>query len=1337
MLLSVKRRAWVLMLFLWTPVLSQNQPEHQNYSLNSGSIGALQNSVNLLTGQASFPMNLVSLPNRSGLNIDVSILYNSAGSDRLMAMENSDATTGTLGLGWSLNVPEIVCDHNNTGTREDDTFYLIEGGVSYRLVCTGGDPYQRKYSTDKFNLWEITFYTSQEKWVIRKENGYRYTFGDKNSSANAVKWAVKWGNWIGASSNTSGQSQMGYSWSLSKIENLWQDYVDFTYESTTEPVGVNGAEHTKALYISSIADAAGQQVNFIYGDKDSYEYEDMHVEQAEPDAYQEKFETKYLSRIEVSGENSQPLYDVALEYELHDSDNRPDIRKRYLTGVKKIFPDGSEQPPMQFNWFHEGEYAGYLKSVGNSLGARISYFYEKDAVPSSDRDILITPPANFGNPEVYQHQDYAVIMWYENGKDKGYGDVKVSAFRWNGGWVQEDVEEFDVYSNVHYKYNITLQNNFFAIVRKRMNTNSEPNVYIYRKSPASPDKWMRYRAGGRDTFVDTYTPPALLSGDHFVALGLTDPTGAGNLFTLTWNGTGYEIEQHPFEISLKEYFHYTASGNWIIRHATAYGDYIDLFHLTQDRRWLKNEVYASGLFNTHPHNPSFWYGNPSFAVAMAAEHPEYIYMWDESYSNINRVEGFNALHDFSKVNITQNSLVGIVDTSMNGRVQSARYDGQTWHFTPSLQTSRVGAHGNDMFLHNEYLDGTYWFKGDYARRLSLFDPNNLTWNIAVKSWQKNNTYADQTAFQASGQYYLVENRLYRINKYGNNEYVCDIPLESDETLAEKTVIAIAPGFAACEYIKGDQGQLSGVYLVHIKNSVAVETIKLEGTLRGKESFAGPASIALFKPSGQIQLHRIMDQKISGPVEVVRVKNFIWTDGHQPFETSFHYENGRAVPNGAIAMYNKVAVVQGSDDPAAFPNGKTEYFFHNGMKEAHLLESPAEITPGYARLLTSLPYRTKIINSDAEVVSETVNHYTVYDTVVSSYYQAVEKLYYVRNTRVETTTDGITQTVERTFDPLTGLVKSETQYNSAADSVYDVHTVEYTRWNETYAGAADHLYTPVVQSVHYRNGEPIGSAVTTWKSWGSLPAPEVTYQWTGTGTPDFPWSDPSQVSADQWRLVSQIRERDAQTGAVLSASGADGTVSGTIYNDSRTRVIAEVDYAGPENAAYSGFEEGAAGNWNYPPEAVSTYAFLGERSFGGLTSAQQISRSNLPAGRYRLQYWWKLQQPDISVSDGEVLSGTTKTVEAGWKLTQQVLQLNSTGSVSLNVVPGAKVDELRLLPEEAEMITSGYDSHGLLKFSTDANMISSFYEYDSQYRMLTARDQDGNIVKTYSYHFRNQ
>src|SRR5690606_28657123 len=110
-------------------------PTIKSFALDPDISGVASNSVNLFTGDVALPLSLVSLSGHNGLDVNVSISYNSNVKDKVGTW-NLNAPTGILGLGWSMDIPQIVADHKQTGTRMDDTYYLIEGGTSNRLIRT-------------------------------------------------------------------------------------------------------------------------------------------------------------------------------------------------------------------------------------------------------------------------------------------------------------------------------------------------------------------------------------------------------------------------------------------------------------------------------------------------------------------------------------------------------------------------------------------------------------------------------------------------------------------------------------------------------------------------------------------------------------------------------------------------------------------------------------------------------------------------------------------------------------------------------------------------------------------------------------------------------------------------------------------------------------------------------------------------------------------------------------------------------------------------------------------------------------------------------------------------
>ena len=72
----------------------------------------------------------------------------------------------------------------------------------------------------------------------------------------------------------------------------------------------------------------------------------------EPDAYQEKYEDKYLEAIIVFNENDKELYSILLEYASYGNVNESTY-KRLLSTVTHRYPNGERLPSMHF--YYNGE----------------------------------------------------------------------------------------------------------------------------------------------------------------------------------------------------------------------------------------------------------------------------------------------------------------------------------------------------------------------------------------------------------------------------------------------------------------------------------------------------------------------------------------------------------------------------------------------------------------------------------------------------------------------------------------------------------------------------------------------------------------------------------------------------------------------------------------------------------------------------------------------------------------------------------------------------------------------------------------------------------------------
>lgn len=173
-------------------------------------------------------------------------------------------------------------------------------------------------------------------------------------------------------------------------------------------------------------------------------------------------------------------------------------------------------------------------------------------------------------------------------------------------------------------------------------------------------------------------------------------------------------------------------------------------------------------------------------------------------------------------------------------------------------------------------------------------------------------------------------------------------------------------------------------------------------------------------------------------------------------------------------------------------------------------------------------------------------------------------------------------------------------------------------------------------------------------------------------------------------------------------------------------VAKVQNAQQTEIAYSSFEADGKGNWNYSgtPVADPVRSVMGRRYY--VLTAGAVTRSSLPTGKnYTLTLWSR--SGTVNLTGGTLVRTETNSI-TGWTFNEY----NVTGGTSLSITGTAHIDELRLYPTGAAMVTENYDlAIGLLS-ACDANSKIIYNDYDNENRIRFQRDQDYNIIKAYSY-----
>lgn len=715
-------------------VPSIETPKTNAASASGGGGMADASTVNLASGDVSFPVTLASLPGRNGLDYTLTANYSTTGIDKMVDRWNLEAPTGVMGLGWSLPQNKIVRDTKGTGTSFDDTYYLKDESGMHRLIRVGNTNGAINYKTDKkYNNWTITF--QNFKWIITKDDGMKYIFGGIRNM-HSVENGITWGNWVGSSVRTGGQSQIQTAWNLSSIENTWGDSIDFEYMKLEERVGKGMQTYTQSSYLKEITGSFGDKIIFDYIDKKAFEFQDPHNEAPEPDAYQERYESKYLDQISILNEDGKMFSTMKFEYGFLGKDQ---LAKRVLKSITQLNHEGKRIAPVQkIEYWGEssddgvsvsleknkdmfnaklGALYGAIKTVTTPEGGTISYNYAQKTIKNSKRDFKIDrPDANWSDPKVFFGQDYTVISWKGSGPEKD--KVHISVYQWTGKWEKfVDSEKNGIYKFENSKYdtfNVQTRGDFFYL----------PSLsYVYNKDPNNNGKWNVHK---------TYLASGAVLGDSFIAAN--SPT---TLFIKTFNGQKWEFEEHKISGGGEENYAIGAFGNHIFT-VTVNQKYkvptvLNLFYLDENKKWKK----TSKAFQLYPRGSAIGKVIPAVLTgknfALVYTKPDgnkqiggqFAFTWDNNYQINNYYPNRNDLSAFIGCDVNSNIIMASDGNSIimnnagsTGKAKQKdvyRFNGQYW---------TKSTFGNDSFNNNFYgIDSFSWTLNGNAQ-YTEFNPNN-------------------------------------------------------------------------------------------------------------------------------------------------------------------------------------------------------------------------------------------------------------------------------------------------------------------------------------------------------------------------------------------------------------------------------------------------------------------------------------------------------------------------------------------------------------------------------------------------------------------------------------
>jgi|GEM_PF-1062944 len=194
----------------------------------------------------------------------------------------------------------------------------------------------------------------------------------------------------------------------------------------------------------------------------------------------------------------------------------------------------------------------------------------------------------------------------------------------------------------------------------------------------------------------------------------------------------------------------------------------------------------------------------------------------------------------------------------------------------------------------------------------------------------------------------------------------------------------------------------------------------------------------------------------------------------------------------------------------------------------------------------------------------------------------------------------------------------------------------------------------------------------------------------------------------------------ETGNPLQFNKTSNESYAYIWNYNKEYVVAQAIGAKFAQVAYSSFETGDQGNWMISSGTTINGGFTGYQSFSGT-----VTKDITDPGTYTVSLWTK-QSATVNGQPGTQLKN-----KGGWKLFRYTLNNPSTVTVS-----GTGIDELRLIPLDAVMVTNVVIPGVGITAQGDANHNYKFYEYDPANRLRLVKDIDGNILQKADYKYLN-
>ncbi|HEU4556861.1 MAG TPA: hypothetical protein VFS20_03390, partial [Longimicrobium sp.] len=1215
-----------------------------------------QNNVDLYTGEVSFSLPLATLPGPNGMELSVEARYSSAVLETATTW-NLARPTGIMGLGWSLPTEAILVDYaDGIGSP---AYYLAAGGQGGPLACTGTNPDGTlRFLCENLSFWSITYSPAALAWTVVRENGDVAVYGTPALTANAVEWRVAWGDWSGASTVAPGQAPVPLVFHLASISNRFGDRIVFEYDQVLQTVGAGprtgpAAAFTQACYLRRIHGAAGDVVELNYQEK-TYdtthrEYQDPHTTPAPPNAWQDRFETRYLSTVKSYAPDGTLVSTQTLVYTGGDGQTvflgTGDLSKRVLLSVVSTEAGaGASLAAPGFTYWGmdtaDGVSAatpysattqalyGALKTATLPAGGTVTYQYTRlpgtTQEPSwlSTRQKTVTPPTQsgvtFSQPLFHLRDRYAVATWLASDTT-----LRVQAYWWDGRWMAPgQTSQLDTVplsaASAYATAPVAASEQLFGVY-------GQNQVHLYAAAPFQPGSWILPSVTSGSTTQSYFTtafataePVTLAAGDTLAAaLGLT----GGSLCRYRFDGAAWTAEA---AVTLaagdsNACFQCTAQGNWLLGVGTARTLASDPLHLAL--HWVdaggawRSASFAQPRPQARIDSCTIYPGSTFALCALQGASPTgttvsyVVFWWKPGFSELSAQT--LASFDLPAAQVPT-PWVGGSFVALGELLY--RFDGQTWR--------RQNVHGTATPLSTRYgvdtVLRTVPSGQQYTCSLRRYDPNTGAWAELQSATAAQGTGVNLAAAGTREvSPWAVLNGALLYQKPDGTVAAAGVTLPA--LTGNDALSAALPGGRYLVYQSG-----GNVVVQVLRDGAALSAVTLTGqsVYTSASQLAGAQAFVTYTgtygaANSTLTLNRVVADAPSGAIAVYPVSAVVANNGYATVSSAclFGAATALARADGWGARFNQATTVAGTTDPTVKTYGWTESYRFNGLApgETPALAYPVDASytnaPAFYGLAAGLRYVERTFAAGATTPnSQTTGFWWVYTAALGNAWTGA----YARQRQVQAQVDGVATSATSDYSALTGLVTrtDATQWN--AQGVQETLTTLFKYFWEVYdLTRALNLLTPVIQTTAQTTvgstTQTTGVGVVTYRGdWGHGAgqwAPERSYRALSAGAAAFTSWQPGQGDPAGWLRTLTVIARGAG-GQPLSSANAFAVPSSYVYGASGlllTAAFGSADAGGDECGYYGfeGYEDAAGWGWSAPSGSLADYITTADHHTGGL------------------------------------------------------------------------------------------------------------------------------------------